>query len=210
MTAGRGEAGLDGAVERGRLYPVRLLPKDLGVALLVLVALGLGWLVRLQIEGATRTFQDPDSPFSISYPATWLAGESLQEALLRVEDPRTDSALKTALMVESRELDPASPPTVQDLADRRIAQQGALTAYRLLGNDEATVGGARAARLEYAYVVQPLDAPGRASLPVVVQAREYVVVARDRIYYITLAAPQHEYAAASARFERTIEKVRVQ
>lgn len=196
---------------RQRLYPVRMLPKDLGVALVVLVALGLGGLLRHQVEGDTRVFQDQDSPFRIAYPATWSGAEALQDALLRVEDPRTDSAFKTTLTVESREIDPADPPTVQTIVDRRIAQHGeALTAYRLLANTDATVGGARGARIEYAYVVQPIDAPRRYSLPVVVQAREYVVVTRDRTYYITLAAPQHEYEGAVARFERSIEEVRVQ
>ncbi|MDP9373974.1 MAG: hypothetical protein M3Q65_16255, partial [Chloroflexota bacterium] len=117
---------------------------------------------------------------------------------------------KTTLSVESRELDPASPPTLQTLIDRRIEQHGALTAYRLLSNEEATVDGARGARIEYAYVVQPIDVPQRFSLPVVVQAREYVVVTRDRTYYIALAAPQHESAEAFARFDRIIEGVNVQ
>lgn len=197
-------------VERGVFYPVRMLPKDLGVALVVLVALALGGILRYQVDGGTRTFQDPDSPFRITYPATWAGAGSLQDTLLRVEDPRTDSTFKTALTVEGQGLDPASPPTLQTIVDRRIAGHEALTAYRLLENTEATVGGARGARIDYAYVVQPIDVPGRASLPVVVRAREYVVVTRERTYYITLAAPEREYADALARFEGIIEKVQVQ
>lgn len=193
-----------------RLYLVRMLPKDVGVALVVLVALGLGWLLRAQVDGATTTFQDQDSPLRIAYPKTWVGAESPQDALLRVENPRANSAFKTTLTVESREIDPASPPTLPTLVDRRIAQHGALTAYRLLSNTDATVDGAKGARIEYAYVVQPIDAPQRLSLPVVVQAREYVIVTADRTYYIALAAPQHEYAAALARFDRIIEGVNVQ
>src|SRR5919199_4682435 len=192
------------AAERERFYPLRLWPKDLGVALMVLVALGLGLLLRYQVEGATREFRDPDSPLRISYPASWTGAESPEDALLRVEDPRTDSAFKTTLTVESRLLDPAAPPTLQTIVDQRVAEQGALTAYRLLSNGDATIDGARGARIEYGYVVQPIDAPRRASLPVVVQAREYVIVARDRVYYIAVAAPQHEYEDAQAQFERII------
>ena len=198
------------AAERGAFYPVRMWPKDLGVALVVLLALGLGLLLRYQVEGATREFRDPDSPFRISYPASWVGAEAPEAGLLRVEDPRTDSAFKTTLTVESRLLDPAAPPTLQTLVDQRVAEQGALTAYRLLSNADATVDGARGARIEYGYVVQPIDAPRRASLPVVVQAREYVVVAQDRVYYIAVAAPQHEYEEAQARFERIVERVQVQ
>ena len=190
--------------------PMRMLPRDLGVALVVLVALALGWLLRYQVDGDTRSFQDPDSPFRISYPASWAGTEAPEDGLLRVEDPRTDSPFKTTLTVESRLLDPAALPTLQTLVDQRVAEQGALTAYRLLSNADATVDGARGARIDYGYVVQPIDAPRRASLPVVVQAREYVVVAQDRVYYIAVAAPQHEYEEAQARFERIVERVNVQ
>ncbi len=199
-------------IERQGFAPVRMLPKDLGVALALLLALTLGGLLRYYwVDGNTRTFQDPGSPFRLAYPRTWasVAAPEGEGALLRVEDPLTDSAFKTTLTVEGREIDPASPPTLQTLVDRRIEQHGALAAYRLLASDEATVDGARGARLEYGYVVQPIDAPRRASLPVVVQAREYVIVAPDRTYYITLAAPQHEYEAALARFERIIDGVHV-
>ncbi len=201
---------MSGTVERRAFHPVRLFPKDLGVAIVVLVALALGGLLRYQVEGGTRTFEEPDSPFRITYPALWTGAESLQDVLLRVEDPRAKSTFKTALTVESQGLDPASPPTLQTIVDRRIAGHEALTAYRLLENTEATVDGARGARIDYAYVVQPIDVPRRAAPPVVVRAREYVVVARDRTYYITLAAPEGEYEGALARFERIIEQVQIQ
>ncbi|CAA9573474.1 MAG: hypothetical protein AVDCRST_MAG88-2578 [uncultured Thermomicrobiales bacterium] len=193
-----------------RSWPVRMVPKDLGVALVVLAALALGGLLRWQVEGATTTFQDQGSPFRIDYPARWVSTGLPQGAILGVEDPRTDSAFKTTLTAESRELDPAGQPEVQGLVDRRVQQHSALTGYRLLTSREATVYGARGARLEYAYVAQPIDEPGRLALPVVVQAREYVVVTAERIFYLTLAAPQHEFADAAARFEGMIAKVNVQ
>jgi hypothetical protein len=135
--------------------------------------------------------------------------QSLQDVLLKVEDPQTDSAFKTALTVESRELDPQSPPTLQTLLDRRVEQRGALTGYHFLANTETTVGGLKAMQLQYAYVVQPIDEPRRASLPVVVRAREYIVVTQDRTYYITLAAPENEFERASARFDRILQTVQV-
>jgi hypothetical protein len=196
--------------QREPLYRVRMLPKDLGVAIVVLVALALGVGMRLQVEGRTKQFQDPNSPFRISYPAAWGFADSLQDVLLKVEDPSTDSAFKTALTIESRELEPASPPTLQALIDRRVDQRSGLTGYHFLANGDATVGGAASARIEYAYVVQPNDEPRRASLPVVVQAREYIIVGKDRTYYVTLSAPENAFAEASARFERTIKTVQLQ
>ena len=192
------------------LYRVRMLPKDLGVAIVVLVALALGLGMRFQVEGRVKQFQDPNSPFRISYPAAWGFADSLQDVLLKVEDPSTDSAFKTALTIESRELDPASPPTIQTLIDRRVEQRAGLTGYHFLANADATVGGAKSARIEYAYVVQPIDEPRRASLPVVVQAREYIIIGKDRTYYVTLSAPENAFAEASAQFERTIKTVQLQ
>jgi hypothetical protein len=146
----------------------------------------------------------------MSYPASWGFAESLQDVLLKVENPFTDSAYKSTITVESRELDPASPPTLQTLIDRRVEQHIGLTGYHFLTNADATVGGAPGARIEYAYVVQPLDEPRRASLPVVVQAREYIVVGNDRTYYVTLTAPENAFEEASAQFERTIQTVQLQ
>jgi len=114
------------------------------------------------------------------------------------------------MTIESRELDPASPPTLQDLVDRRVEQRSGLTGYHFLANADATVGGAKSARIEYAYVVQPNDEPRRASRPVVVQAREYIVVGPDRTYYISLSAPENAFEEASALFERTIKTVQLQ
>jgi hypothetical protein len=193
-----------------KLYQVRMLPKDLGVAIVVLVALILGLALRVAVEGRVAQFQDPDSPFRMSYPAAWSFADSLQDVLLKVENPYTDSAFKTAMTVESRELDPASPPTLQTLLDRRVEQRSGLTGYHFLSNADVMVGGVRSARIEYAYVVQPLDEPRRASTPVVVQAREYIVVGKDRTYYVTLNAPENAFADASAQFERTIQTVQLQ
>jgi len=192
------------------LYRVRMLRKDLGVAIVVLVALLLGLGMRFQVERRVKQFQDPNSPFRMSYPAAWGFADSLQDVLLKVEDPNTDSAFKTALTVESRELDLANPPALQDLIDRRVEQRSSLTGYHFLANADATVDGAKSARIEYAYVVQPNDEPRRASLPVVVQAREYIIIGKDRTYYVTLNAPQNAFAEASALFERTINTVQLQ
>jgi hypothetical protein len=191
------------------IFQLRTLPKVIGVALVVLVALALGWLLFLRVDSRTMLYQSADTPFRISYPAAWNTTGSLQDVLLKVEDAHADSAFKTTLTVETRELDPQSPPTLQTLLDRRVAQRTALTGYHFLANSDATIGGAKAVEIEYAYVVQPIDEPRRASLPVVVRAREYIVVAQDRTYYITLVAPENEFEQASTRFDRIIQTVQV-
>jgi len=196
--------------DTGALYRVRMRRKDLGVAVVVLLALALGWLLRFQTEGRVKLFEDANSSFRIAYPTSWGVSDSLQDVMLKVADPQTDSAFKTNLTVESREIDPANAPNLQTLLDRRVEQRGALTGYHFLSNSETTVSGVNSAVFEYAYVIPPIDQPRRPSLPVVVQAREYIVAAKDRTYYITLAAPQNEFEAASAQFNRIIQTVQVQ
>lgn len=195
--------------ETGTVYGQRYARKDIGVAIVVFIALAIGLFLRMQTTTRATTFQDQSTGFRITYPATWGSVESLQAALLKVENPRTDSAFKTSLTVESRDLDPASPPTLQDLVDRRVAQRGTLTGYHFLSSNPAMVGNAKAMRQEYAYTVQPIDQPRRASLPVVVHAIEYVVLAKDSAYYITLAAPENEFDGARAEFEQIIQTVQL-
>jgi hypothetical protein len=191
-------------------WRVRTVPKDVGVAILVVVALALGWLLRSQVEGRTHSFTSANPPLTMSYPATWRNTASLDGALLRVENAQTASAYKTNMTIDSRELDPASPPTLQELVDRRIVQHGNLTGYHLLSSAERDIQGARSGVLDYAYVVQPIDTPRSASLPVVVHAREYVVPTKDRTYYFTLAAPESEFARASEEFDRSVEGAKLQ
>jgi hypothetical protein len=193
-----------------RLFRLRLLPKDLGVALVALAAFGLAWLVMQQATGRTREFRSEDTPLRLSYPAGWSSVDSLQDVLLKVEDPLAPSAFKTSLSVEERLLDPAAPPTLQSLLDRRVSERGQLTGYHFIDEQEALVGGQRAIRSDYAYVVQPIDEPRRPSLPVVVLAREYIVISGERSFYLTLAAPEADWERASARFEQIVAGVQLQ
>lgn len=196
--------------ETATAYGFRTWPKDLGVLLIVAVALGLGLLLATQTTSRTRPYADSNSPLRLRYPAGWVETGSLQDVLLKVQDPLADSPFKTTLTVESRELDPQNPPTLQALLDRRVELRQSLTGYHFLANRETTVGGAKAMELEYAYVVQPIDEPRRAVLPVVVRAREVIVPAKDRAYYIALAAAANEFARASARLDQILATAQVQ
>lgn len=196
--------------EHGTVYGQRFLRKDVGVVIVALLALALGLGVRAQAMDRATIFQDKQTAFSIAYPATWGNVESLQDVLLKVEDPQTNSAFKTTLAVETRDLDPASPPTLQQLVDRRIAQRGALPGYHFLSSNPATVGGAKAMRQEYAHIVQPIDQPRSASLPVVVHSVEYIVVGKENAFYITLSAPESDFADARAQMDQIVQTVKVQ
>lgn len=192
------------------IHSFRTWNKDVGVAIVVGVALLLGYVLMQVVINRTQTYQEPNSPFHLEYPKTWTNAESLQEVLLKVEDPTADSAFKTTLTVEARDLDPSAPPTLQTLVDRRVQQRSALTAYHFIANNETQVNGAPAQELQYTYVVQPIDTPRRVALPVVVVARDYIVLTPGRSFYLTLAAPQNEFEHASAIMDRILQSVKLQ
>jgi hypothetical protein len=193
-----------------RIYKLRMAPKDLGVALITALCLLGGLLLMWSATSQMRVFQAEGTPLRLSYPAGWSNVGSLQDVALKVEDPFTPSAFKTNLVVEQRELDPAAPPTLQTLLDRRVEERQQLTGYHFLDEGESVVGGARSMVSEYAYVVQPIDGARRAVLPVVVHAREYIVVTDTQSYYFTLAAPEAQYDQARRQFDRIIESTVVQ
>ena len=192
------------------IHTFRTWNKDVGVAVVVLIALALGYVLMQVVLNRTETYQEPNSPFQLEYPKTWTNAESLQEVLLKVEDPAADSAFKTSLTVEARDLDPSAPPTMQTLVDRRVQQRSALTAYHFIANNATQVNGAPAQELQYTYVVQPIDTPRRVALPVVVVARDYIVLTPTRSFYLTLAAPENEYARASETMDRILQSVKLQ
>jgi hypothetical protein len=191
------------------VHGIHTLRTDLGVAIVVIVAMLLGWLLRTTTYNRTSVFQDSETGLSLQFPAAWGTVDSLQDVLLKVENPTTDSSYKTNLVVEARELDPQNPPTLQEFVDRRVTQKSNLTGYHFISEQEATVAGEKARQLRYAYVVQPNDQPRRVSLPVVVVARDYIVVAKDRVYYLTVAAPENEFAAASAQLDDILQTVKL-
>ncbi len=190
-----------------RFLGVPHLGKDIGVAVVVIAALLLGWLLREATVSRAIAYHDSETGFSLQFPAAWGAVDSLQDVLLKVENPATASAYKTNLVVEARDLDPQNPPTLQEFVDRRVALKGNLTGYHFIGEQDATVDGNKAHAIRYAYVVQPIDQPRRVALPVVVEAREYIVVGQDRVYYIAVAAPENEADSASAQLDHIIKTV---
>lgn len=192
------------------IYDLRLRPKDLGVTLIAVLCLFGGWLLMESATTRTQSYQDEITPLRFSYPAGWVAAQPAENVLLAIADPSTPSAFKTTISVENRPIDPVAPPTLQTLLDRRVEQRQQLTGYHFLSDGEEEVGGVRALVSEYAYVVQPIDEARRASLPVVVHAREYIIVTADQSYYVTLGAPEDRFTAARRQFDQVIASMVVQ
>ncbi|WP_298405379.1 hypothetical protein [uncultured Chloroflexus sp.] len=198
-----------GQIGNERVWRVRLWNKDLGVALVTMLALLAGTLLMWRTETATRSFVSPDETFRLAYPAHWVSVDALNDLLLKVEDPQTASLFKTTLSVEQRDIDPANPPTLQELLDRRMEDRSLLTAYHFLREAETAVAGQRAIATDFAYVVQPIDEPRRPALPVVVRVREYIFITANHSFYLTLAAPAAEFDRLKGTLARIIASVEV-
>ena len=193
-----------------QFWRIRHTRKDAGVLVVSLIALLAGFILYRLIDTRVEVFQEQDSPFRIAYPAGWEKAASLSDSVIKLQDPETASAYKTNVIVIRRDLDPASPPTLQTLLDRRVQERSKLTGYHFLGSRDATVAGAKGIELGYAFTTQPIDQPRSASLPVVVQTRDVILVGKTTSYYITLSAPQNEFERANARFEEILKTVRIE
>jgi hypothetical protein len=193
-----------------QIYDLRLRPKDLGVALVAALCLLGGWLLMQSTLNQSRNYAHELTPLRFSYPARWVEADSPENVLLTLRNPVTPSTFKTTISIENRPIDPASPPSLQTLLDRRIEQRQQLLGYQFITDREGELGGARALVSEYAYVVQPIDEARREALPVVVRAREYIVITADQSYYFSLVAPETVYNTEQRQFERLVASARVE
>jgi hypothetical protein len=159
---------------------------ELLVVVLVIVALLLGWALKAWVGGQTVYFTSDDGNVSLRYPAGWL-DQVDKETLLTVSDVRQEGVFKPTFSLITREMNPDFPLTQNDLlVTLSVAKAEALTAYRVLSVDPATVDGQTASTMTYAYVAEPAGAPQNA-IPAVVQAVDCVVSYEGTAYIFTFA-----------------------
>lgn len=189
---------------------------DILVIALCIVALIAGWFVKTAYQYRTAThdivLDATDTALgkaSVVLPTAWVATTKpiagTEQAVMPVtfEDPGAASAYKTSFSADVRVLEatPTDPTrTLQDYVDRAVtAHTKDLVGYQLLAEPvEATVNGAPARKIEYAYVTRPIDAQLRNAPPVVVHGIDYIVLKANHIYMITLAADVQVYNADTA------------
>lgn len=196
--------------ENVAIYKIRHTRKDVGVAIVVILALLGGFFLRQSVTNQTATFADKATGLQMTYPAEYAeASTMLPDAVIKIADQYGATAFKSSLTVEALDIDKSNPPTMQQLMDRRVEQRSKLTAYHFIGNNETSVSGNKAMELRYAYVEQPIDEPRRVSLPVVVVGKEYIVLSKDRVYYITIAVPEEEADTAGAKLQKVVETIKI-
>lgn len=193
---------------------------------LVILALIVGWVLKVSIQGQTATFAS--EALSVRYPVDWLLGKD-EEALFTVTDPDSLSTFKTTFsarveplgQVEEQEyvfkvegVDASVKPLGQvtglsAAANRLVMRRNKeLKEYNVLSAREATLRGQEALAIEYAYVDSPRAGWATApSLAVVVQAVDTVTVRGDQVYIFTYAADANVFAQEKGILAAILESV---
>lgn len=184
---------------------------DLLVALVVALALAAGWLFKSSLTSRTTVVTDPNSQFKAAIPSYWSTRESdSADTFLAAENPNAPSTFKSSVLGQSFLLDPENPTALDALVDRLVQQHGdTLIGYHLLDIRAQNVAGAEARVVEYAYIVQPIDQPFRASVPVVVHATDTLIYTPKEYWLLTLAADERLYAKEQPNFDRIVASVQL-
>jgi hypothetical protein len=182
------------------------------VVAVVAIALLVGWLLKSWVESRTSTFSNSD--LTLSYPAIWLRelGEAEEGVLFATQDVRSGSLYATHLSVWVAD---ALPQVRQENVDVTLSavtgwtfqRSQQLEGYRVLGTEAVQVDSIRGTRIDYAYVSEPIASPYRKALPVVVEAVDYLLPYRGKLYVITLAADASRFEPEVNRFEALLRRV---
>jgi hypothetical protein len=190
----------------GRTGPLKGWWDELLVVVVVVVALLLGWALKGWVQGQTVSFTSDDGVVSLSYPDRWLE-QIDKEALVTASDVRAEGAFKPFFSLRVREMDPGRPLTESDLlVALSLDRAEGLTAYRVLSVGQGTVGGLEASSVEYAYVAEPAGGI-QASVPVVVEAIDWVVIRESKAYILTFAAMADRFAEEEGAFNSILRSV---
>jgi len=184
---------------------------DVAVVVCLAVALVAGWFFKGAVQGQRQTIEDPLTGLRLSVPATWQADQDVPNVILAASDGHSASTFKTKLTVVSRQIDASAGLDAGQIVERVVQQhESELLGYHLLAIEPASdVAASPAQKISYAYVVQPesVDRPFQASLPVVVEAADYLVFTADRYYILTLAGDSQDFESQAQVFEQILKSV---
>jgi hypothetical protein len=193
---------------------------------LVILALIVGWVLKVSIQGQMATFAS--ETLSVRYPVDWLLGKD-EEALFTVKAPDSPSTFNTIFSARVEPLEeteeqeyvfkvegvdasvmPLGQVTGLNAAANRIVmgKNKDLKEYNVLSTTPTTLSGQDAIAIEYAYVDSPRAGWATApSLPVVVQAVDTVTVKGAQVYIFTYAADAHIFAQEKGTLAAILESV---
>jgi hypothetical protein len=183
---------------------------DWAVVGVVVVALLLGWVVKVLAESVTETYTDADHSLTLRYPKDWLLAGDDQVAFRAVDPNPAD--FKTTFEVQVLPAGTSSPTTATlSLALHNVSLERAqdTTAFRQFEVVEGReLDGRPTMESTYVYVQKGNDLFFQ-KMPVVVLGLDVAVAQGDQVYVFSLLARQDLYAAAEKDFRRFVRSAKI-
>ena len=166
----------------------------------------LGISLRDAALSATRTFEDLEAGVRAQLPREWLLESKGEDFVVRAQDPDA-LPFKTTLQIAVLPIGPdATPNTVLDLLYMQRAPR--FSTYKEIARSDQTLRGDPAKRMVYAYT-QDDPNPFQASVPLVVQGVDVVVLRRGQAVVITYREERTAFDTNLYRFENLLQTVEI-
>jgi hypothetical protein len=166
----------------------------------------LGITLRNSALNATQTFENLEAGVRAQLPSDWLVDTGSSEYVFRAQDPNA-LPFKTTLQVSVLTVGPdATPNLVLDLLNLDRAPR--FSTYREISRTDETLRGDPAKRMIYAYTQDERN-PFQATVPLVVQGADVVVLRRGQAVIITYREERSSFDANLYRFENLLQTVEI-
>jgi hypothetical protein len=175
---------------------------DWAVVIVTILALLAGWLYMGSVESRSLPFDA--NGIRADVPAGWIQSEPAGDVLLQVRE-RASAGFQTTYLI-SKQLMTADGGTNEAVSLLTLKNGQELTAYRVLGQRQVTIGGREAYEITYAYVEANPNVT-HADLPVVVRGVDYIFFNSEGAVIVTYRASEAEYQGGLAAFLRFLNSV---
>lgn len=177
------------------------------LALITAVAvLALGLTLRNTALTATKPFENLEAGVRAQVPRGWLIDTAGPDFVIRAQDPDA-LPFKTLLQISVLPIGPdATPNKVLDLLTMQRAAR--FPAYRELLRADQTLRGEPAKRMEYVYTQDERN-PFQATVSLVVQGVDVVVLRRGQAVIITYREERSAFDDNLYRFENLLQTVEI-
>jgi hypothetical protein len=155
---------------------------------------------------ATQTLENLEAGVRAQVPRGWLLDTQSSEYVFRAEDPDA-LPFKTVLQVSVLPVGPDSTPNlVLDLLNMQRAPR--FSTYREIARTDEILRGEPAKRMVYAYTQDERN-PFQATVPLVVQGVDVVVLRRSQAVIITYREERSAFDEHLYRFENLLRTVEI-
>lgn len=170
------------------------------------VGITLGLSMKNNALSATQQFEDLEAGVRAQVPANWLVSAASDNYVFRAQDPNA-LPFKTILQVSVLTVGAdATPNTVLDLLYMQRAPR--FSTYREISRTDVTLRGDPAKRMVYAYTEDERN-PFLASVPIVVEGVDVVVLRRGQAVIITYREERAKFADNLYRFDDLLSTVEI-